>query len=57
MVRRRGLGVVGLGEGRSIISAGLQSDSWEVVQLCDLDPDLRARRCHEFGITVLDGSP
>ena len=35
---RLGLGVVGLGEGRSIISAGVHSDLWEVVQLCGLDP-------------------
>jgi predicted dehydrogenase len=49
-VRRLGLGVVGLGEGRSIISAGIESDRWDVVQLCDLDAELRARRCREFGI-------
>jgi predicted dehydrogenase len=53
---RLGLGVVGLGEGRSIISAGVHSDRWEVVQLCDLDPELRARRGHEFGIASQTGS-
>ena len=30
------LGVLGLGEGRSIISAALASQYWELVQLCDL---------------------
>ena len=55
-MRRFGLGVVGLGEGRSIISAGLQSDLWEVVRLCDLDEELRARRGREFGITSLTDS-
>lgn len=49
-MKQLGLGVVGLGEGRSIISAGLASDHWKVVQLCDLDPELRARRCREFGV-------
>ena len=55
-MQRFRLGVVGLGEGRSIISAGLHSDRWEVVQLCDLDADLRARRCREFGIESDTGS-
>jgi len=55
-MERLGLGVVGLGEGRSIISAGVRSDLWEVVQLCDLNADLRARRCHEFGVASETGS-
>lgn len=46
-----GLGVLGLGEGRSIISAGLHSDLWSVVQLCDVNEDLCRSRCREFGLT------
>ncbi|WP_221030464.1 Gfo/Idh/MocA family protein [Actomonas aquatica] len=45
-----GLGVLGLGEGRSIISGGLQSDLWQVVRLCDLNEQLGHERCHEFGL-------
>jgi predicted dehydrogenase len=51
-----GLGVVGLGEGRSIISAAMQSDRWVVIRLCDLDAELRARRCQEFGVASSTGS-
>jgi predicted dehydrogenase len=45
-----GLGVLGLGEGRSIISAGVNSDLWRVTQLCDLNAPLGAERCREFGL-------
>jgi predicted dehydrogenase len=45
-----GLGVLGLGEGRSIIAAGLRSDLWNVVQVCDLNEDLCRARCAEFGL-------
>jgi predicted dehydrogenase len=51
VLKKLGLGVLGLGEGRSIISAGLQSDLWNVVQLCDLNEDLCRARCAEFGLT------
>jgi predicted dehydrogenase len=47
-MKKLGLGVLGLGEGRSIISAGVNSDLWEVMQLCDLNPQLGAERCREF---------
>src|SRR5947209_8177241 len=47
-----GLGVVGLGEGRSIISAGVQSPLWRVVQLCDLNAELGRARCHEFELST-----
>ena len=43
-----GLGVLGLGEGRSIISAGLHSPLWRVVALCDLNRELGRERCLEF---------
>ncbi len=47
---RLGLGVLGLGEGRSIISAGLHSDCWRVVQVCDVNEELCRARCAEFGL-------
>lgn len=43
------LGVVGLGEGRSIMSAALESDRWELVQVCDLNQDVCRAREAEFG--------
>jgi predicted dehydrogenase len=49
-MKKIGLGVLGLGEGRSIISAGVNSDLWEVVQLCDLNEQLGRERCHEFAL-------
>lgn len=44
------LGVVGLGEGRSIISAALASAHWELINICDLDETLCKERCNEFGL-------
>ncbi|PTY07467.1 oxidoreductase [Opitutaceae bacterium EW11] len=49
-MKKLGLGVLGLGEGRSIISAGMQSPLWEVTALCDLNEDLCRQRCAEFGL-------
>lgn len=49
-MKKLGLGVLGLGEGRSIISGGLGSNRWNVVTLCDVDEKLGAERCHEFGL-------
>ena len=43
------MGVLGLGEGRSIISAVQQSDDWELGCICDLNEDLCKERCAEFG--------
>ncbi|MCB0045529.1 MAG: Gfo/Idh/MocA family oxidoreductase [Caldilineaceae bacterium] len=45
-----GLGVLGLGEGRSIISAGVRSALWDVVCLCDTNARLAQERCAEFGV-------
>lgn len=45
-----GLGVLGLGEGRSIISAALASDLWHVARVCDLNEELCRARCAEFGL-------
>ncbi len=44
------LGVLGLGEGRSIISAAKESPGWEVAAICDVNRELGAKRCHEFGL-------
>jgi predicted dehydrogenase len=49
-MKKLGLGVLGLGEGRSIISAAVNSPLWEVVQLCDLNAKLGKERCHEFSL-------
>src|SRR5580692_11723122 len=50
-MKKLGLGVLGLGEGRSIISGALNSPLWEVIRLCDLNEDLGRERCHEFGLS------
>jgi predicted dehydrogenase len=42
------LGVLGLGEGRSIISAALNSELWELRQICDLNEQLCKDRAKEF---------
>lgn len=43
--------MLGLGEGRSIISAALNSAYWDVVAVCDLNEELGRQRCAEFGLT------
>ncbi len=42
------LGILGLGEGRSTISASLHSDKIELVQICDRNLDLCKQRAKEF---------
>ncbi|HSV13491.1 MAG TPA: Gfo/Idh/MocA family oxidoreductase [Tepidisphaeraceae bacterium] len=42
------LGVLGLGEGRSIISAALNSELWELARICDLNETLCKERAEEF---------
>lgn len=42
------LGVLGLGEGRSIISAALNSELWDLAMLCDVNESLCRERCAEF---------
>ncbi len=44
------LGVLGLGEGRSIISAALQSEYYELGKICDLNEELCKKRIAEFGL-------
>jgi predicted dehydrogenase len=46
-----GLGVLGLGEGRSILSACLSSPHWHLAGLCDLNEELCRARCAEFGLS------
>ncbi|MGI5898526.1 MAG: Gfo/Idh/MocA family protein [Christensenellales bacterium] len=43
------LGVLGLGEGRSIMSAALSSKSWRLGNICDLNEELCKSRRDEFG--------
>ncbi len=45
------LGVVGLGEGRSIMSASLNSPQWELHTVCDLNEELCRKRSEEFSFT------
>lgn len=47
-VRKLKLGILGLGEGRSTMSAALQSETIELVQVCDLNEDLGRKRAKEF---------
>lgn len=42
------LGILGLGEGRSVMSASLNSGRWNLVTICDLNEDLCKQRCSEF---------
>ena len=44
------LGVLGLGEGRSIISAALESEMWTLGNVCDLNEILCKDRCKEFSL-------
>ena len=44
------IGVLGLGEGRSIISAVQESAYWELGNICDLNENLCKERCEEFGL-------
>ncbi|WP_339319531.1 Gfo/Idh/MocA family oxidoreductase [Paenibacillus sp. FSL R10-2734] len=45
------LGVIGLGEGRSILSAAQQSDRFEIANMCDLNEEMCKERAEEFGLT------
>ena len=47
-IRKLGLGILGLGEGRSTISASLNSENIELVQICDINLDLCKQRAKEF---------
>ncbi len=51
MSRKLRMGVLGLGEGRSIISAVLNSEYWELGCICDLNEELCRERCQEFNVS------
>ena len=44
MSKKFKLGVLGLGEGRSIMSAALWSDAWELVEICDLNESISVKK-------------
>ncbi len=41
------LGILGLGEGRSTMSAALQSPKWELKTICDRNEDLCKHRAED----------
>jgi predicted dehydrogenase len=43
------LGILGLGEGRSTMSAALQSEKWILQKVCDTNEELCKQRSKEFG--------
>ena len=45
------LGILGLGEGRSTMSAALNSPKWELKKICDLNKELGSQRMEEFQFT------
>ncbi len=45
------MGVLGLGEGRSVISAVQASKDWTLGGICDLNEDLCKKRAEEFGLS------
>ncbi|MCS6245364.1 MAG: Gfo/Idh/MocA family oxidoreductase [Opitutus sp.] len=47
---RHVLGVLGLGEGRSIISAALSSQHWKIGNVCDMNEELCRERQNEFAL-------
>jgi len=45
------LGILGLGEGRSTMSAALNSPKWQLKKVCDLNEALCRHRMEEFGFS------
>ncbi|MEO6520942.1 MAG: Gfo/Idh/MocA family oxidoreductase [Mucilaginibacter sp.] len=43
-----GLGILGLGEGRSTMSAAIESPKWDLKMICDRNEDLCRQRADEF---------
>ncbi len=43
------LGILGMGEGRSLAAAALSEPGWELMCMCDLSEELLKRRTEEFG--------
>jgi predicted dehydrogenase len=50
MKKKMGLGVLGLGEGRSILAAAIASDNYVVRGICDINEKLCQERSADFGI-------
>lgn len=50
MEQKYKMGILGLGEGRSILSAVRNSNLWELGAICDLNETLCQERCREFDI-------
>jgi predicted dehydrogenase len=50
-----GIGILGLGEGRSTMSAALNSSKLELKTICDLSEELGRLRCKEFGFNNYTG--
>ena len=46
------IGVLGLGEGRSVICAVQRSEMWELGAICDLNEELCQRRIEEFNLDI-----
>lgn len=44
-----GIGILGLGEGRSTMSAALNSSKLKLINICDLSEEVCKQRCKEFG--------
>ena len=47
-MKKLGIGILGLGEGRSTMSAALQSDYYELITICDRNEELCKQRAEEF---------
>ena len=43
------IGILGLGEGRSTMSAALKSSKIELIKVCDINEEMCKKRAHEFG--------
>jgi len=50
-MKKTTISILGLGEGRSAISAVLQSAELELGYICDRNEELCQKRCHEFGVS------
>lgn len=48
MDKKWNMGLLGLGEGRSVMSATLNSPLWNLKTICDLNEELCRSRCQEF---------
>lgn len=51
-VKKYRIGILGLGEGRSILAAAQESPRWEIAGVCDLDESLCRQRSQEFDLAT-----